>query len=386
MKEKLITNISTLQDTINETLITFDDIKTTIVNKGVEVPDGTPASKYSEKIEEVYDTGINSVAPDIEEQTTRLNDGLTGGGTDAQTMKEKIYNDGYEAGIGDGVDTSADTVTPEVLVKDYTAHDAEGKPIVGELDLEEVKGEGYTEGHAAGYTEGHEAGEAVGAETGRKAWMDAYLEGALSNNDAKRLFCTKGWTVATFRPTKNLRAFYSASQMFYDCAIQGDVAQILEECGVTFDFSQCSSNEQAFAYTGITRLGVINFTRPYAGIHRDTFKESKSLHTIDKFCVNEMWSYSNTFYYCFALENLTMEGIIGQNGFNVSWSPLSKASLTSIVNALSATTTGLTVTLRLDAVNKAFETSEGAMDGSTSDEWLALAATKSNWTISLINS
>jgi hypothetical protein len=60
--------------------------------------------------------------------------------------------------------------------------------------------------------------------------------------------------------------------------------------------------------------------------------------------------------------------------------------LTNIVNALSTTTTGLFVTLRKDAVNKAFETSEGAMDGSTSDEWLALAATKANWTISLINS
>ena len=62
---------------------------------------------------------------------------------------------------------------------------------------------------------------------------------------------------------------------------------------------------------------------------------------------------------------------------------LSKASITSIINALSSTTSGLTVTLSKTAVNTAFETESGGADGSTSQEWLALATTKSNWTISL---
>lgn len=92
------------------------------------------------------------------------------------------------------------------------------------------------------------------------------------------------------------------------------------------------------------------------------------------------------FDYCRTLTNLTIEGTIGQNGFNASWAPLSKASLTSVVNALSSTTTGLTVTVRASAVKKAFETSEGANDGMSSEEWLTLVATKPNWTINAIDS
>jgi hypothetical protein len=80
-----------------------------------------------------------------------------------------------------------------------------------------------------------------------------------------------------------------------------------------------------------------------------------------------------------------VEGCIKAN-IDFGYCPLNKASIVSVLGGLDHGKSGLTLTLRLDAVNKAFETSEGAMDGSTSDEWLALAATKPSWTISLINS
>ena len=63
---------------------------------------------------------------------------------------------------------------------------------------------------------------------------------------------------------------------------------------------------------------------------------------------------------------------------------LSKESLTSIVRGLSDTASGQTLTVSRTAVNKAFETSEGANDGSESTEWTALVGEKSNWTISLV--
>ena len=57
-------------------------------------------------------------------------------------------------------------------------------------------------------------------------------------------------------------------------------------------------------------------------------------------------------------------------------------SIESVVNcALNANTVRLTFSE--EAVNKAFETSEGANDGSNSTEWKALADTKKNWTITL---
>lgn len=91
--------------------------------------------------------------------------------------------------------------------------------------------------------------------------------------------------------------------------------------------------------------------------------------------VYETNRYSLAFLGTSYLEELEIYGTIGQNGFNVQWSTLlDKASITRIINALSATTSGLTVTLSKTAVNNAF----------TDAEWNALIAPKSNWTISLV--
>jgi hypothetical protein len=85
-----------------------------------------------------------------------------------------------------------------------------------------------------------------------------------------------------------------------------------------------------------------------------------------------------------ALEEIRFEGVIGKAGFNMKWSTkLSHDSIVSIVNALSTTTSGLSITLSKTAVNSAFATTTGGTDGSTSAEWTALVATRSNWTISL---
>ena len=113
------------------------------------------------------------------------------------------------------------------------------------------------------------------------------------------------------------------------------------------------------------------------------FYYTLKLKTIDALIVNENCVWSNTFHSASSLANITIEGIIGQD-INFQWSPLSAASLNSIITHLSDTAENKTVTLNLSAVNTAFETSLGAADGSTSSEWLALTATKPNWTFSLV--
>lgn len=83
----------------------------------------------------------------------------------------------------------------------------------------------------------------------------------------------------------------------------------------------------------------------------------------------------NAFNGCAALEELPISGTIKVGDLNLKDSPkLSKASITSIINALSTTKSGLTVTLSKTAVNNAF----------TTDEWNALIGTRTNWTISLV--
>ena len=311
MKENLITNISTLQDTINETLVTFDDIKTTITKKGVAVPDGTPVSKYSEKIEEVFNAGAQEICdvvnPKIVEETERLNNNVSGA----------AYDRAFEAG--------------------------------------------------------------------RKAEYDAFWDGQLEGTTSSLVgyFSGRGWNAKTFKPNQSLHCSGNIINMFYCNGYNGDLVDIFESRGLEITFKNIVSANSAFNNTFFTRVPVIEFA---SGVSiASTFSNSYDLETIDGIVIDQTNTFSNAFTLCLKLMNITIMGTIGNNGFNVTWSPLSKLSLISIINALSTTTTGLTVTLRLSAVNTAFETSPGAADGSTSDEWLALAATKPNWTISLIN-
>lgn len=173
----------TLTENINQAIADFDTIKTAIIEKGVPVPDGTPTSAYGDMISEIsgegVDTSNDTVTPDaMREGVTAHNaDGqpitgtipdYDGGNTveltspDGATLntegtycegnievvpklQEKIAiengivapDTGY-AGLKSvtvdvftGADTTNDTVTPEVLLKGFTAHDAAGQPIVG---------------------------------------------------------------------------------------------------------------------------------------------------------------------------------------------------------------------------------------------------------------
>ena len=85
-----------------------------------------------------------------------------------------------------------------------------------------------------------------------------------------------------------------------------------------------------------------------------------------------------------ALREIRFQGIIGLS-LDLSEAPvLSAASMENVISCLSGSASGLTLTLSAAAVNAAFETAEGAGDGSQSAAWAALIATKSNWTISLV--
>lgn len=164
-----------------------------------------------------------------------------------------------------------------------------------------------------------------------------------------------------------------------------DMAQRLEECGVVLDTSQATQVDRMFQFTyGLTRIPTISAVSSTNNI--GIFDSCRQLVTVDKLIFSENGSgvITNCFYACDSLENIVIEGVI-DNDCDLHYShPLSKASITNVINVLSNTTSGKTVSFSKKAVNKAFETSTGANDGSTSAEWQALIATKSNWTISLV--
>ena len=164
-----------------------------------------------------------------------------------------------------------------------------------------------------------------------------------------------------------------------------DMAERLEECGVILDTSQATTLYRMFQYSyGLIRIPPISTVS--STNNADIFHSCRQLVTVDKliFSDNGSGTLNNCFYACDALQNIVIEGVIDSD-CDMHWSHvLSKASITNVINVLSNTTSGKTVSFSKKAVNKAFETSTGANDGSTSAEWQALIATKSNWTISLV--
>ena len=140
----------------------------------------------------------------------------------------------------------------------------------------------------------------------------------------------------------------------------------------------------------IAEIGEIDMSKVTSGTNSQyTFAQlsisNSKLVKIDKIISSASTVFhSTTFQNCAALTHVIFEGVIATNGLNLKDSPnLDKDSITSVINCLSTDTTSLSFTLSLNAVNKAFETSEGANDGSTSVDWVALRDSKTNWTISL---
>jgi hypothetical protein len=130
------------------------------------------------------------------------------------------------------------------------------------------------------------------------------------------------------------------------------------------------NSQDIFAYTFITDTKVdINITNN-AGITRG-FNQAKFLKTIRKLIVDKENTYNNTFDGCVALENIIIEGVIGNN-FNISDSPLTVESLMSIIEHLKdySGESGTTHTLTIGATNL----------GKLNDDQKAIATAK-GWTL-----
>lgn len=235
------------------------------------------------------------------------------------------------------------------------------KIIRAKMDYDEVYEAGYAQGQAEGGDDG-------------SVWD--YLQNFGNRTEYRYAFCGSGFT--------HLDPKYPIKPNTADNIMSS--AKVVTVNWEKFDLSSVASLYNAFGFcdklTSIdTDLAVANGT---ATLLNSVCRECKSLVRVQKITAYPQAVWKNSFDNDTELVDITFAGTIGANGLDMHWSKkMNKASLTGVVNVLSTTTTGLSVTLSLDAVRRAFETAEGANDGNTSDEWKALAATKSNWTISL---
>ncbi len=242
---------------------------------------------------------------------------------------------------------------------------------------------GYEKGKSeGGYDEGYEIGHIEGKQAEYDRFWDAYQD--YGNRAAyKNAFNNSGWTNETFKPKYDLIITSNSYNMFDDSHISGSLSEILANLGIKLEFTYISYQSGGFINTQFTEINyIVKNCEPTLSA---VFRDSSQLHTLKVGTVTPRMKFSNAFNNLPSLENLTIEGEIGQNGFDVSSSPLlSKTSIENVIGCLSNDTSDLAVSFSITAVNKAFETAEGLNDGSTSAEWTTLANTKSNWTITLM--
>lgn len=199
---------------------------------------------------------------------------------------------------------------------------------------------GILEGRDFGWQTGYDAGWTDGRQAEYDSFWDAYQDnGAVISGEYA--FAGPRWSDATYNPKYPIK--------------------------VT-------------VYTNMYRSSTITDTKVALDISDGTggytFYLTQALKTIPMLIVSEKNTFVSCFHYTSCLENITIGGVIG-NDINFQYSPLSKASIASVVNALSETVSGMTVTFKESAVTDAF-------GSTTAQEWLDLTATKSNWTISLV--
>ena len=171
----------------------------------------------------------------------------------------------------------------------------------------------------------------------------------------------RGWNDETFKPKYNIIIKGLADYVMRNNGVS-DLVEQMNKCGIVFDMSEATSVSYACASTETKHLPTISVTN--ATKLTALFGWNSKLVTIDKLILKSDGTntYSDTFSSAYALENITIEGVIGTNGFNISQSTnLTHDSIMSIINALadySEDTSGTTWTVTIGSTNKAKLTAE----------------------------
>ena len=249
---------------------------------------------------------------------------------------------------------------------------------------------GFAEGETVGYAKGYSDGETKGIEQGKKSEHDTFWDIFQANGKRRNYEAAfKGgfFNRDNFKPKYDIiiEGYASGMGAFWGLNSGKEPLDLAEHCnalGIRIDFSTCEHAYEAFREARVSRIGELDLS---SATYMDyMFYNATALKTIDKIISSETTNWvPNIFLETGgSLTHCIFEGIIAKN-FNIFDTNLDKESLVSVINTLSPSTSGLSCTLRKKSIDKAFETSTGSLDGSKSDEWSALVATKSNWTIAL---
>jgi hypothetical protein len=206
------------------------------------------------------------------------------------------------------------------------------------------------------------------------AFWDAYQNYGNRTNYYVAFFGSERtyWNNNSFKPKYPIRPT-NANNMLSNSGISGDLTEFAE-----IDFSRATIVSNALSNNDyITRVGVLDL-RKVNTANISLIAGNDRLITVDEIIFKDDGTqYANESGFaltsCYNLKNLKITGKINFL-FNAQYSPLTKDSITSVINALYEGSTGLTATFKKTAKEAAF----------TADEWAALIANKTNWTFSLV--
>lgn len=229
----------------------------------------------------------------------------------------------------------------------------------------------------------YESGIAEGKAQGDIDWWNI-----ITDNFTRRAYDYgfANMAIKDFAPPQPIVITGRSLYLLHSCPELETIAPNSIDFSGTPDIQTVSTSAYYYTFADNPKLKAIpTLNMPARGMYY-TFGRCTSLERIELVQVRENTQMDSPFFRLPMLKYIRFSGKIGVNiGF--SYSPmLSKDSINSVISCLSTTSSGKTATFSLTAVNNAFETSEGAADGSTSAEWNALIATRSNWTINLLDS
>ncbi|MBQ8747368.1 MAG: hypothetical protein IJZ08_05810 [Clostridia bacterium] len=278
----------------------------------------------------------------------------------------KLYKQGYS--YGESVASyAADTERKEVnaVLKGY------GQPGADTLgDISAAVSNGIAVVNSQAYDLGHTYGKVEGMQAEYNRFWDAYQQNG-ARVSYENAFGGVGWTDALFNPKYDMQP-NNSYMMFRSTGIKD-----LTNLNVAVDFSKSTNMQYMFQWARVEKIGT--FDARSCNNLNNTFTYVLYLHTIEKLILRDDGTnaFTQTFTEANALQNITIEGVIGNTLDMRSCKKLSQDSIYSIIRALSDTASGKSVTLAQAAVVSAF----GSTD---SGHWLILCDEKRNWTISLV--
>lgn len=187
------------------------------------------------------------------------------------------------------------------------------------------------------------------------------------------------------KPKNAYRHQNPAMYMFYYFAVEESTPVDLS--AVEMDFSGCTEASYTFANCYVENI-VCDFGNCWSMSRTFSASDSdrKGVNNLRLRVTETLTEADVPFLYAHQLVNLEFFGdsVIATNGMGFGQScKLSRASIENVFRVLSGSTSGLNMTFNLTAVNRAFETSPGAENGSTSQAWANLVSTRPNWNIFL---